>query len=119
MPLPESGQPDEAYEAHLKKQDELDAEMEAIDVRLSRLRSERTIAEEAAYDARDAAELARDAVAAAERLRAAAAQAADRACGPVGRLPNRRSGSANERTARPGLPQPAQTWQPLRSGLPT
>ena len=79
MPLPESGQPDEAYEAHLKKQDELDAEMEAIDVRLSRLRSERTIAEEAAYDARDAAELARDAVAAEERSRAAAAQAAERA----------------------------------------
>ena len=76
VPLPESGQPDEAYEAHLKKQDELDAEMEAIDVRLSRLRSERTIAEEAAYDARDAAELARDAVAAEERSRAAAAERA-------------------------------------------
>ena len=80
VPLPEkSGQPDEAYEAHLQKQNELDAERDALDARLSLLRSECNLADEAVADTRDAAELARDAVAAEERSRAAAAQAAERA----------------------------------------
>ena len=79
VPLPKSGEPDEAYEAHQQKQHELDAEREALDVRLSRLRSEFNRAADAAADARDAAELARDAVAAEERSRAAAAQAVERA----------------------------------------
>ena len=77
--LPKSGQPDEAYEAHLQKQNELDAERDALYARIDQLRSEHYLADEAAADARDAAELARDAVAAEERLRAAAAQAAERA----------------------------------------
>ena len=59
VPLPESGQPDEAYEAHNQKHDELVAEREALDARLSQLRAERNCADEAAADARDAAELAR------------------------------------------------------------
>ena len=79
VPLPKSGQPDEAYEAHNQKRDELVAEQEALDSRLSQLRAERNLADEAAEDARNAAELARDAVADEERSRAAAAQAAERA----------------------------------------
>jgi chromosome segregation ATPase len=79
VPLPKSGQPDEAYEAHNRTHDELVAEREALDARLARLRAERNVADEAADDARDAAELARNAVAEEERSRAAVAQAAERA----------------------------------------
>ena len=80
VPLPDGqSECDEPYEAHMQKQAELDDEVEALEARVARLRTECNAAEDAADDARDAAELARDAVAAEERSRAAAARAAERA----------------------------------------